>query len=169
MWKILDGRDWLWGNWGLILMDRTMLSKSLIQFSVNGWGYVPFLLFCLWPNYGRGDSCNGDLLQMTYTSTVVFSAPDPAAVHCQLIPPPETPGHSQASLVQSVSVVGSLLFSPGSWCAQGFVCALQDSVTPVLCKFWQLYSWLIVTFPQQVYAIPRSTAPRAPAPAAIHC
>ena len=28
---------------------------------------------------------------------------------------------------------------------------------------------LIVTFPQQVYAIPRSTVPRAPAPAAIHC
>ena len=25
------------------------------------------------------------------------------------------------------------------WCAQGFVCALQESVSPVLCKFWQLY------------------------------
>ena len=33
----------------------------------------------------------------------------------------------------------SLLLSPGSWCAQGFVCALQESVSPVLCKFWQLY------------------------------
>ena len=52
-------------------------------------------------------------------------------------PPPETPGHSQASLGQSL--VGSLLFSPGSWCTQGFVCALQKSVSPVLCKFWQLY------------------------------
>ena len=52
-------------------------------------------------------------------------------------PPPETPGHSQASLGQSI--VGSLLFSPGSWCTQGFVCALQTSVSPVLCKFWQLY------------------------------
>ena len=51
--------------------------------------------------------------------------------------PPETPGHSQASLSQSI--VGSLLFSPGSWCTQGFVCALQKSVSPVLCKFWQLY------------------------------
>ena len=29
----------------------------------------------------------------------------------------------------------SLLLSPGSWCAQGFVCALQESVSPVLCKF----------------------------------
>ena len=36
-------------------------------------------------------------------------------------------------------LVGSLLFSPGSWCAEGFVCALQESVSPVLCKFWQLY------------------------------
>ena len=43
-------------------------------------------------------------------------------------PPPETPGHSQASLGQSV--LGSLLSSPGSWCAQGFVCALQESVFP---------------------------------------
>ena len=36
---------------------------------------------------------------------------------------PETPGHSLASLGQSL--VGSLLLSPGSWCTQGFVCALQ--------------------------------------------
>ena len=42
----------------------------------------------------------------------------------------------QASLGQSL--VGSLLLSPGSWCVQGSVCALQESVFPVLCKFWQL-------------------------------
>ena len=35
--------------------------------------------------------------------------------------------------------LGSLLLSPGSWCTQGFVCALQGSVSPVLCKFWGLY------------------------------
>ena len=33
----------------------------------------------------------------------------------------------------------SLLLSPGSWCAQGFICAFQGSVSAVLCKFWQLY------------------------------
>ena len=32
MWKLPDGRDWLWGNLGLALMSRVMLSKSLIQF-----------------------------------------------------------------------------------------------------------------------------------------
>ena len=44
-----------------------------------------------------------------------------------------TPGHAQTSLVQSL--VGSLLLSPGSWCAQGFVCAVQEYVSLVLWKF----------------------------------
>ena len=34
---------------------------------------------------------------------------------------------------------GPLLLSSGSWCTQGFVSALQESVSPVLCKFWRLY------------------------------
>ena len=59
--------------------------------------------------------------------TAVLSAPDPASGHHQPMPPPETSGHSQASLGQSL--VGSLLFSPGSWCAQGLICALQESVS----------------------------------------
>ena len=42
-----------------------------------------------------------------------------------------------ASLRQSL--VGSLLLSPGSWCTQGFISALQASVAPILYKFWQLY------------------------------
>ena len=50
------------------------------------------------------------------------------------MPLPETPGHSWASLGQSL--VGSLLLSPGSWCTQVSVCALPESVSPVLCKFW---------------------------------
>ena len=62
--------------------------------------------------------------------------PDPAGGHCRPMPPPETPGHSLASLGQSL--VGSLLLSPGSWCAKGFVCALQESVSPVFCMFWHL-------------------------------
>ena len=45
--------------------------------------------------------------------------------------PPETPKHTQASLAQSF--VGSLLLSPGSCYAQGFVCALQVSLFPQSC------------------------------------
>ena len=66
-----------------------------------------------------------------------LSAPNHAAGHHQATPLLETLRHSWASLGQSL--VESLLFSPGSWCTQGFVCALQESVSPVLCKFWWLY------------------------------
>ena len=40
-----------------------MLSKSLIQFSIDAWCCVPSLLFDLKPNYGRSNEDNGDLLQ----------------------------------------------------------------------------------------------------------
>ena len=111
-----------------------MLSRSLIQFSVDGRGCVPSLLFGLRPNYGGGNEDNGDLLQKVPCTHRCTQCPNPVAGHCQPIPPLETPGHSWASLGQSL--VGSLLLSPGSWCTQGFVCALQESVSPVLCKFW---------------------------------
>ena len=75
--------------------------------------------------------------ESSHACTAALSAPNPAAGHCQPTPLPETPGHSWASLGQSL--VGSLLLSPGSWSAHGSVCALQESVSPVLCKFWRLY------------------------------
>ena len=50
----------VWGILGLVLMGQAMLSKSLIQFSVDGWGCVPSLLFGLRPIYGSG---NGNLLE----------------------------------------------------------------------------------------------------------
>ena len=49
----------------------------------------------------------------------------------------ETPGHSWASL--GLSLVRSLLLLLGPWCAQGSVCVLQESVSPVLCVFCWFY------------------------------
>ena len=72
----------------------------------------------------------------SHAHTVALSAPNPAAGRHQPMPPPETLGHSWATLGQSL--VGSLLPFPGSWYKQGFVCALQEPVSPFLCKFWQL-------------------------------
>ena len=69
----------------------------------------------------------------TCAPTVVFNAPDPAAGHGRPTPLPETAGHSQTSLAQSL--VDTLFLSPGSWCTQGFVCTLQESIFPVLWKF----------------------------------
>ena len=92
---------------------------------------VPSLLFALRPNYGRDNDCN--YFKRTCVHTAVFSAHDPVAGHCWPISPPETPGHLQASIAQSL--VETLLLSPGSWYAQGFICPLQESVSPVLWKF----------------------------------
>ena len=69
----------------------------------------------------------------SHAHTATLSAPNPAAGHHWPTLLPETPGHSQPGLSQSL--VGSLLLSPGSWCIQGSVCALPESVSPVLYKF----------------------------------
>ena len=45
---------------------RGMLSKSLIQFSVDGQDCVPSL-FGLRPNYGRDNGGNGDLLKKDFS------------------------------------------------------------------------------------------------------
>ena len=97
-------------------MGRAMLSKSLIPFSVDGWGCVPSLLFDLRPNYGGGNEDNEDnFLQKVPWHTAILSAPSPAAGHRQPTLLLETPGHSQGSLGQSL--VRSLLLASGSWCA----------------------------------------------------
>ena len=51
------------GKLGLVLVGGAMLSTSLIEFSIDGQGCVPFMLFDLRPNYGRGNEDNGVLLQ----------------------------------------------------------------------------------------------------------
>ena len=93
-------------------MGGAMLSKSLIHFSVDGWGYVPSLSFDLRLKYGGGNEDNGDLIQRSHAHSGTLSAPNPAAGHRQPTPLPETPGHSQASLSQTL--VRSLLLCSGS-------------------------------------------------------
>jgi len=167
LWKPPDGRDWLRGKLGLVLMGRAMFSKSLIQFSVNGYGYVHCLLFT-W-----GQTMVG-LMKIMVTSfkrshacTATLSVPSPATGHHWPTPPPETPGHFQANLAQSL--VGSLLLFPGSWCTQGSVFAHQEFVSQSCLSSDGSMVLLMVTFSKRAYAIPRSAVPRASAPAAVPC
>ena len=78
-----------------------------------------------------------DRLQKVLCMHCRTQCPKPAAGHHCPAPLPETPGHPQTS--PSRSLVGSLLLSPGSCCTQGSICALQESVSLVLCTFWWLY------------------------------
>ena len=55
-------------------MGKARLTKSLIQFSVNGQGCVSSLLLALKPNYDGGNEYNGDLLQK-----VLHSVPQPCS------------------------------------------------------------------------------------------
>ena len=103
----------------------------------------------------------------SHAGTAAFSALSPASGHHQPMLPPETPGHSWASLGQSL--VGSLPLSPGSWCTWGFICALQELISQSCVSSCGSMVGLMATFSRRAYAIPRSTAPRASAPAAVHC
>ena len=87
--KHMEASCWerLRGKLGLVLMGRAMLSKSLIQFSVDGWSRVPSLLFT-W------DQTMVDVMKImetpfkrSHAHTTVFSAPNPAAGHHQPMPP----------------------------------------------------------------------------------
>ena len=63
----------------------------------------------------------------SHACTATLTAPSSTAGHYGPMPPLETPGHSQASLHQFL--LRSLNLSPGSWCTQGSVCALQVSIS----------------------------------------
>ena len=105
-----------------------------LQFNFLLMGGAMSLLCSLpWVDLPQKDLCQ----QSGAPRTVVFSAHDLTTGHSQLTALPENPGHSQASVAQSLE--GSRLLSSMSWYLQGFVCALQESVSPVLCKFWWLY------------------------------
>ena len=69
------------GKLGLVLMGRAMLSKSLIQFSVDGRGSGFSLLFDLRPNYGGGNKDNGNLLPKVPCTHCQTQCPDPEAGH----------------------------------------------------------------------------------------
>ena len=138
-------------------MRWAMLSKSLIQFSIDGWGCVPSLLFDLRPNYGGGNEDNGDLQKVPYMHCYT-QCPQPCSR------PPLT--HASAGDSWTVtgrlgqSLVGSLLLSSGSWCTQGSVCTLQSLFPQSCVSSGSSMVGLMATSSKRAYATPRSTAPR---------
>ena len=85
----------------------------------------------------------------SHACTATLTPPDPAAGPHQPTPPLETPGHSQASLDQSL--MGSLLFSSGSWCTQGSVCALQQFLSQSCVWSGNSMVGLMVTSSKRIY------------------
>ena len=147
-------------------MAKAIFSKSLMQFFVEGWSCVPSLLFTWGQTKVEVMKIMATSFKRSHAHTATLSAPSPSAGHCQPKPLLETPGHSWASLGQSL--VGSLLLSPGSWCTQGSVCALQESISQSRVHSGGSMVGLMVTSSKRAYAMLRSAAPRAPDPTTGH-
>ena len=103
--------------------------------------------------------------------TSALSAPKPAASYCK-------PHFCQRLLDTHGQVWVSLLWdhcswvkllSPGSWGAQGSICALQSLFLQSCVSSGSSVVGLMANLPKRAYAIPRFTAPRASATVAGHC
>ena len=79
--RLMEASWWerLRGKLDLVLMGRVMLSKPLIQFSVEGPGCVPSLLLDLRPNYGGVNEDNGNFLQMVPCKQCYTQCPQPCS------------------------------------------------------------------------------------------
>ena len=134
-----------------------MLSKSLIQFSVEGWGCVPSLLFDLRPNYGGGNEANGNLLQNVPWIHCCTQCPQP----CSRPPPTHASTGDCWTLTSKSGSVSSGVTAPFSWVLvhKRFVCAFQGSVSPGICNLCNqipLASKIKVSGgSQSLYQIPR--------------
>ena len=117
------------------------------------WGQTMVeVMKIMWTSFKRSHSCGATL-----------SVPNPRAGPCLCQRLLDTP--------RQVWVISCGVTAPFSWVLvhTGFVCA-PKSLFPQSCvRFGGSMMALMVTTSKRAYAIPRSTAPRAPAPAAVHC
>ena len=133
-----------------------MLSKSLIQFSVDGWSCVPSLLFTWSQTMVEVMKIMVISLKRSQAYTAIVHALKPGAGHHRSKYSLGTPGHSQASLLWGHC---SFLLGPG---AQGSVVPSKSLfLSPV-----QVLVGLMMTSSKRTYAIP---TPRAPVPVADDC
>ena len=146
-------------------MGGAMLSKSLIQFSVDGWGCVPSLLFDLRPNYGGGNEdkapSKGPVheLQHSVFPTLQQATANPCLYQRLL----DTHGQVWVNLLWGHS---SILLGPGVH--KVLFCPPRVFLQSCISSGSSMV-WLMATSSKRANAIPRSAAPRAPAPAAVHC
>ena len=134
--------------------------QSLIQFYVNGQGCVSSLLFDQRPNYGGGNENNGDLLQKVPCTHCYTQWPQ----LCSRPPPTNASTRDSwtftGTLVSLLCVNCSFLLGSG---AHKVLFVPSKSLFPQSCV--SSGSSMVGLM---AYALPRSTAPRAPAPVAVH-
>ena len=164
--KLPNGKDWLRGKLSLVLMEGTMLSKYLIQFSVDGWRCVPSLFLTWDQTMEAAMNTMSTSFKRSCAHSATLSAPNLAAVHrC-----PHTSAGTSWTLTGKSGSFPCGVTAPFSWVLvhTGLACALQESVSPVLCKFWWLCGRVNGQFLQEGLWNTRSAAPRARSHVAGH-
>ena len=166
LWKLPNGRDWLRGKLGLVLMDRAMLSKSFIQFSVEGQDCVPSV--CL-------------MWGQTMVEVMKIMATSFKRSHALLHSVPLTLQQATANqhlcrrlLDTHRQVWVSLLWGHCSFLLGPGVHKILFVPSKSLFPQSSVSSGgsvveLMVASSKRAYAIPRSAAPRSPALVAGHC
>ena len=135
-----------------------MLSKSLIQFSVDGQGCVHSLSFDLRPNCGRGNEDNDDLLQK-------FPCYTQWPLPCSRPPLTHASTGDSRTLIGKSGSVSCGVTAPFCWVlgVRKVLFVPSKSLFPQSCvSSGSSMVGLMVTSSKRAYAIPMSTAPRAP-------
>ena len=133
-------------------------------FSIDGRGCVPPLLFDLRPNCGGGDEGNGTSFRRSQDA-LLHSAPHPATGRRRPTPPLEAPGHSGQVWVRRLCGHCPFLLDHG---AHRVLLCLPSVSFPACVSSGVSMVGLMVTSSERAYVRPRSVAPRAPAPEAVH-
>ena len=143
-------------------MGRAMLSKPLIKFSVDGWGFVPSLLFDLRPNYGGCNEESDHLLQKVPCTHCCTQCPQ----LCSRLLLTQT-SWTLMSKSESVSCGVTVAFS---WVlVHTKFCLCPPSLFPQSCDSSGGSMVGLMVTSRRAYAIPRSTVPRVPSPATVLC
>ena len=121
------------GGNGLVMMSRAMISKSLIQFSVDLQDCVPSFLLDLRPNYGGSNEDNGNLLQKGLCTHCHTQCPRP----CSRPLTTHTSARDSWTLTGKSGSVSCGVTAPFSWVlVHTRFCFCPPRVCfPILCKF----------------------------------
>ena len=147
-------------------MGGAMLSKSLIQLSVDGWGCVPFLLFTRGSLYGGGNEVNGELLQKVPCVHCYTQCPQP----CSRPPPTHASAGGSQTPGDRSGTVSCAVTTPFSWVLVHKVLLCPPRIYfPLLCKFWQLYDGVSGDLLHRGLCHTQVCCTQSPCPCTVHC
>ena len=120
----------------------------------------------LGPNYGGGNEDNGDLLQKVPCMHCYTQCPQP----CSRLLPTHASARDSWTLTGKSGSVSCGVTAPFSWVlVHTRFCLCPPRVSQSCVSSGGSMVGLMATSFKGAYAIPRSAAPRDPAPAAVHC